>query len=162
MFHAIILYNFLGKLMNQTWENSEEPSFRPSFGPNLGLHYFFSSVLPLRDVRHCCKLLLYAISRKTNETNIRKCKKKLILGTIFACLAKIWIPKFFFISVSSSGCLSLWQAIIVCNFKENQSSKLKKNGKKPHHFGPNLSPLGPNLGCQFFLKKSGFISHYTS
>ena len=33
-------------------------------------------------------------------------KKTLILGTIFAYLAEIWIPKVFFICVSFSGCLS--------------------------------------------------------
>ena len=25
----------------------------------------------------------------------------------------------------------------------------EKNGQKPH-FGPDLGPLGPNLGCQIF------------
>ena len=28
----------------------------------------------------------------------------------------------------------------------------QKNGKKPH-FGPNLGPLGPNFGHQFFSQK---------
>ena len=41
----------------------KKTGFRPdfgSFGSNLGPKNFF-------DVRHCCKLSLYAISRKTNE-----------------------------------------------------------------------------------------------
>ena len=49
------------------WENSEKPNFGPNFGPfgpNLGRQFFFL-VLLLLDVRHCCKLSLYAISRKT-------------------------------------------------------------------------------------------------
>ena len=80
-----------GKLKSQTWENGLKPNFRPdfgSFGPNLGLH-FFSYVLRLLDVRHCYKLSLYRISRKTNEPNFRKWKKKLILGSILARLAQI-------------------------------------------------------------------------
>ena len=43
-------------------------------GPNLG-PYFFSLVLPLLEVRHCCKLSLYALSRKTIEPNLRKWQK---------------------------------------------------------------------------------------
>ena len=35
----------------------------------------FSYVLPLPDVRHCCKLSLYAISKKTNDPNSRKWQK---------------------------------------------------------------------------------------
>ena len=36
---------------------------------------FFSGVLPLLDVTHCCKLSLYVISRKTNKSNLRKWQK---------------------------------------------------------------------------------------
>ena len=36
-----------------------------------------------------------------------------------------------------------------------------ENGKKTS-FEPNCGPLGPNSGRQFFLKKSGFVSHYIS
>ena len=32
------------------------------------------------------------------------------------------------------------------------------NGEKPH-FGPNLGPLRPNSGSQFFFQKSGFVNH---
>ena len=34
----------------------------------------------------------------------------------------------------------------------------KKSGKKPY-FGPDLGPLGPNLGHQVFFQNSGFVSH---
>ena len=40
---------------------------------------FFSWILALTDVRHCCKLSLYAVSRKTNEPNL-KMAKILVLG----------------------------------------------------------------------------------
>ena len=63
--------------MNQTSEYGKKPSFRPDFGPftpNLVLK-FFLLILPLLDVRNCCKLSLYAISRKTNEPNLGNSKK---------------------------------------------------------------------------------------
>ena len=36
---------------------------------------FFSRVIPLLGVTHCCKLSLYAISKKTKEANLRKWQK---------------------------------------------------------------------------------------
>ena len=65
---------FKGKLMNQTSENGEKSNFGPnfgSFGPNFAPK-FFPWILPLLDVRHCCKLSLYAILRKTNDSNSQK------------------------------------------------------------------------------------------
>ena len=69
---------FQGKLMNQTGKNGKTPSFEPYFGlfwPIFGPRNCFSWVLPLLDVRHCCKLSLYVIARKTNEPNLRKWQK---------------------------------------------------------------------------------------
>ena len=94
-----------GKLMNKTWENKKKPSFRPNFdpfGPNLGPKNFFSWILPLLDVRHCCKLSLYAISRKTNEPNLRKWQKNLVLGLILALFAQILAAIFFFKNLAPS------------------------------------------------------------
>ena len=71
--------HFQGKLMNQTCENGKKPSFCSDFGhfgPNMGPQIFFSRILLLLDVRHCCKSSLYAISRKTNEQNLRKWQEK--------------------------------------------------------------------------------------
>ena len=45
-----------------------------SFPPNLG-HKFFLEVLALLDVRHCPKLQSCAISRKINDTALRKWQK---------------------------------------------------------------------------------------
>ena len=64
---------------------------KTNFGPNFGLYdpnlplppkIFFSWVLPLLDVIHCCKLSLYEISRKTNEPSLRKWQPN------FACFDK--------------------------------------------------------------------------
>ena len=59
---------FPGKLMNQTSKNDKKPSFWPDFGPfwwHLGSKKFFCGFYLI----HCCKPLLYVISRKTNKTN---------------------------------------------------------------------------------------------
>ena len=49
--------------MNKSWENGE----KPNFGPDFGTPKYFSLILPLLYVRHCHKLSLYAISRKTYD-----------------------------------------------------------------------------------------------
>ena len=55
----------------QTWQK------KPNFGPiltNLAQIWVpkkFFVLTPL-DVRHCCKLLLHTISRKTKESKLRK------------------------------------------------------------------------------------------
>ena len=67
----------ISKLMNQTWKNGKKTIFRHDFvpfDPNLSPKPFFID-LPLLEVRHYCKLSLYAISRKTNEPNLRKWQK---------------------------------------------------------------------------------------
>ena len=58
------LVQYQGKLMMQPWENGKSP--------NLGPPIFFSWVLPLLVVRQCSELSSYAISRKTNEPNLKK------------------------------------------------------------------------------------------
>ena len=59
--------------MNQTQKNGKKPSFEPDFGPfnpNLGFKFCVCvCILPLLDVRHYCKLSLYAISKKPSEPN---------------------------------------------------------------------------------------------
>ena len=69
---------FQEKLLNQTWQNGRKPSCRPDFGlfwPKFGPQKNFLWVLPILDVRNCCKLSLYAIKTKTNEPNLRKWQK---------------------------------------------------------------------------------------
>ena len=66
--------------MNQTRENGKETKFGHDFGPFW--HKFFSRILPLLDVIHWCKLSLYAISRKTNESNLKKWQKNTLIYKI--------------------------------------------------------------------------------
>ena len=54
-----------------------KPSFGTdfgNFGPNLGPQFFWW-ILPPLNVRHSCKLLLYAISRRSNKPNLKKWQK---------------------------------------------------------------------------------------
>ena len=54
---------FKVKLMNEVWENDKKPNFGPDFGPFAPKlpAKIFSRVLPLLVVKHCSKLLTYAI-----------------------------------------------------------------------------------------------------
>ena len=95
---------FQGKIMNQIWKNYKNLVQSPIFpllvhiwAPN-----FFSSILPPPVVRHCCKLSLYAILRKTNEPNLRKQQKKLVLEPSLVHLAKIRVANFFFLNLAPS------------------------------------------------------------
>ena len=84
------LVQYQGKLMLQPWENFKNPNFGPSLGPPI-----FLWVLPLQVVRQCSRLSSYAISRKTNEPNLKKWQKTLILGPILGYFAQIWMPNIF-------------------------------------------------------------------
>ena len=83
---------------------AKKTNFGPYFGPfGLNLDQKFNLwILPPLDSRNCCKLPLYATSRKTNEINVQ-----------------IWVPIFFFVNFTSTTCYTLLQAINVCHFKEN-------------------------------------------
>ena len=66
---------FQGKLMNQTWDYDKKWAQFWTLWHKFGSRKVFSWILSLLDVRHCCKLLLYATSRKTNESNLTKWQK---------------------------------------------------------------------------------------
>ena len=91
---AIIAWDFTKT--NELQKMTKETNLGPDFGsqPQIGLQKFCLWVLPLLDVRYCCKLLSYAISQKL-KNQLDKIVKKLILGTIFACLVQTWATKFF-------------------------------------------------------------------
>ena len=83
--------------------------------------------------------------------------KNLIARPILAHLAQILAPKTF-----SEFYLYLMLKIVASyhcmQFQGKLMIQTQENGKEPH-FGPTLAPLGLNLGSQFFLQKSGFVSH---
>ena len=88
----------VGKLMDQTWENGKKPNFGlnfGSFGQNLGPKYFFLWVVPLLDVRHCCKLSYMQFQVKLMNQTWENDKKNLVSGTILACLTQVRTANFF-------------------------------------------------------------------
>ena len=60
-----------------------------------------------------------------------------------------------FVSFTSTS-QTLFQAIIICNLKENQTCE---NGKKPN-FGPNFRPSGPNFHVQYGSADAKVIQHF--
>ena len=88
--------------------------------------------------------------------------KNLILGLIFACFGPNLVPSFFFffLGATSIRCYTLLQTIIVCNFKENQRTKLEKMAKNLV-LGPifaQLAQIRPAIFF-FFFQTSGSVSH---
>ena len=70
---------FKGKLINQTKQNDK----KNNSGSKKNNSNFFPWVLPLLDVINFYKLPLYAISRKTNEPNLKKWQKNPSFGVDF-------------------------------------------------------------------------------
>ena len=85
------LGQYQGKLMMEPWENGKNPALisKPIWSPG----YFFSRV----SSRQCSKLSSYSISRKTNELNLKKVTKNLILGPILNDSAQIWARNFLWV-----------------------------------------------------------------
>ena len=93
---------------------------------------------PNLDVKHCCKLSLYAITRETNKP-----EKKPISGPILAPLAQMWVPKCFFKDFTFTSVRPYCKlSLHARTFKENYCTKLEKMEE-------NLVS-GPNLGPNFF------------
>ena len=91
---------FKTKLMSHTWGNNEKLNLGSNldlFGPNLGPIVFVVSF-----TSNSSKILFQPIILrywKENEwTKLKKMAKKLILGSILACLPQIWTPKKFFLN----------------------------------------------------------------
>ena len=99
------------------------------FGPNLvPSFFFFLQVLPQLDVIHCCKLSLYAISRKTKEPNLRKWQKTQFWAQFSPSWPKFG-PPFLFIFFQTSGSVSHqipWSAIIMYSMRKPNDPMLRK------------------------------------
>ena len=110
--------------MNQTWENGKKPSFGmilTQIGPLKKIFISFTST-------RCCKLSLYAIARKTNEQNLRKWWRTKF-GPDFGLFGPNLGRKKKFVGFTFTIYWTLLKAIIVCNFMENQWTKLEKMTK---------------------------------
>ena len=84
------LVQYQRKLMMQPWEYGKNPNS----GPNLGHPRFFSLFFSWVVIRQCSKLSYYAISRNTNEPNLKKWQKKLIWARFWPTWPKFGPQKF--------------------------------------------------------------------
>ena len=138
--------------MSQIWENREKKILGLIFSHfgqyfNIWSPKFFSNVLPLPNVKHCCKLLLHAISRKTNEANLKN-SKKLAFNPDFDTFLPKYGPNFFFFFflwlfalLDVMHCCKL--SMYTISRKINEPNW--ENGKKNPSFGKYFCPFGPNL-----------------
>ena len=97
--------------------------FWPTFWPQI----FFSWISPLLNVRYCCKLSLYPISRKTNESNLGKWQKNIVSSPIFTHLFDPNSSREFFFQ--KSGFIShykSWSATIKYNIRKTNDPILRK------------------------------------
>ena len=112
------------------------------------------SILHLQDVMHCYKLLLYAISRKTNELNLRKWQKTYFWDWFWNLRPKFGPQTFF-----CGWCLYKMLEVVISyrcmHFHRKLWIKLEKMAK-------NLilgSILVQIQAINICLKKSGSVSH---
>ena len=126
------------------WQKTKlQARFWPVLTQKFGPEKFFSWVLPILNIIYCCKLLLHAISRKTNEPNLRKWQ--------------IFMSDFGFFGPNLSRCCNYH----CMEFQGKPINKTWKNDKKPS-FRTNFGPFDTNSGRQktFFSKIWLFQSLY--
>ena len=121
LLQAIIVCNFKENYRTklEKMAKNKKTSFGTNFGPfgsNLGPQFFFMDLL---DVRHYCKLSLYAISRKANEAKLRKWPKPSFQVRFWPKFVLSSQKKIFVWHFASTRCHALLQATIICSFKEN-------------------------------------------
>ena len=108
---------------------------------------FFWWILPVLDVRHCCKVSLYAISRKTNEPSLRKWQK-----TQF--WAQFWLkfgPPNFFCGFYLCQYLGIVPGYNLMQFQGKLLNQLEKMATKPS-FRLDFGTFGSNLGLKIFFR----------
>ena len=111
------------------WKKKKKTNLGPDFGlfgPNLGAKKMLLVLTPL-NVRHCCKPLLYAISQKTNEQNLRKWQKKLVSETILAPLAQIQADNFFSFKNLASAVLRYHGQLSSFTISEKTNDSISRN-----------------------------------
>ena len=89
----------------------------------------FQSILPELDVRHCYKLSLYAISKKTNEPSLRKWQKNQFLGPILTPWPKFWPRKVFQWNLPVLDVGHCCKLSLHANLRKTNEPNLKKHPK---------------------------------
>ena len=134
-FRGFYLYYMLGIFASyhfmQFQKKTNERNFRkwqknlvsgPILTPwrKFGTQNFFSWILLLLHVRHCCKLSFYAISRKPNEPNLTKQQKTKISERFWNIWYKFGLRTFFFFfqKYGSASHQISWSTIIMYNIRK--------------------------------------------
>ena len=125
-----------------------------SFGAKCDPQNFFSWVLPLLEVKHCCRLSLYVIPRKTNEQTWENGQKPSFRTNFASYGPNLGLRNFF------PG-FYLYMLDIVASYHCMQfHGKLKnqtwETGKKTLLFGLILAQI---WATKFFFQKSGSVRH---
>ena len=139
---------YIGKLINQTWENSKKPNFGPDFGligPNLGptffvcglyIYYILNSVANYHHIEFHIKTMI-----QTQE-NGKKPHFQPHLGWFGpnSCHQKLFIKL-----------VVIVPSYHPTQFKGKLMNQTWENGEKPY-FRANFGLFGPNLDHKFFCK----------
>ena len=113
---------------------------------------FFSWILPLLVVRHCCKVSLYAISRK-QWSKPEKMAKNIVSSPSLG-------PPIFFHGFYLYCMLDIVASYHCMQFQGKLTNQTWENGKKPS-FVTDFDTCGPNLGPKYFFIDSTSTSHST-
>ena len=99
---------------------------------------YFLQILSLQDVKHCGKLSLYAISRKTNEPNLRTWQKNLVSGLVLSCFGPNLVPKNVACGVYLYQMLYIVASSHCMHFQGNVMNETSESGKKTYSHGLNI------------------------
>ena len=80
-----------------------------------------------------------------------KWEKKLISGPILARFAQIWAFQIFFCEFYLYYMLDFVASYHCIQFQGKPMIQTQENNEKPH-FGPDLGPVDPNSGANFFFR----------
>ena len=105
-------------------------------------------VLHLQDAMHCYRLPLYAVSRKTNETNFRKWQKNKFWDRFWNLRPKFG-PQTFLCGWYLYKMLEVVASYHCMQFHRKLMNRTWESGKKPSF----RSDFGPNSGHQYLFKK---------
>ena len=115
---------------------------------------FLLWILTVLDVRHCCKLSFYAISRKTNEPNLRKQQKTQFCRDFVLYQPKFGPQKYFLQVLPLLDVKHYCQLSLYTISRKTNEPNLRKQQKKPS-FKPDVGPFGlPIFVSKIWLHQS--------
>ena len=127
---------------------AKKTSFRSAispFGPNLVPKILFLDFFSTRCQKHCCKLSLYPITRKTNKPNMRKRQKEnQFQGPFQPVLTQIWSSKKFLCVLPLLDVMHCCKLSLYAILRKTDTQNLRKLQK--NQFWDQFLPLCPKVG----------------